>query len=308
MLYIDSSRAGGEICSHMSHSCEPNCALSPAVIDGHHVIAIRSIRDISPGEELTQDYNCVTESTEEFKVRHLSSSFFLDTGGRLSFCCCCRKKQQQTNKQTDTTGCMLASTNTHTHTQAALCLCGSRHCRGSFLYCTGVADNLRVLQRWHRPLHRLALLLRASSSSSSTLTEEDDDDDRDDGDGDAAAKTIEEGGAAAGVSEGEGGDGYGKNQHGHGQEQPAKAEEQEHQPLGGGGCVEEKTIDDDDDCEHRNDDAGEINRFFELYQRPLYFQKKIKGLPPVPLSVLPIHRSVHASSQPAICLKVVFFS
>jgi hypothetical protein len=35
---------------------------------GKLTIALRALRDIKPGDELTQDYNCVTESPEEFQA------------------------------------------------------------------------------------------------------------------------------------------------------------------------------------------------------------------------------------------------
>ena len=67
ILYVDASRKGN-FCSRTSHSCTPNLASSVAVVNGRYTIALRALRDIMPGEELTQDYNCVTDSLEEFKA------------------------------------------------------------------------------------------------------------------------------------------------------------------------------------------------------------------------------------------------
>ena len=67
ILYVDASRKGN-FCSRMSHSCSPNMASSVAVVNGKFTIALRALRDVYPGEELTQDYNCVTDSLEEFKA------------------------------------------------------------------------------------------------------------------------------------------------------------------------------------------------------------------------------------------------
>lgn len=35
---------------------------------GQYTVCMRTIRDVVPGEELTQDYHCVTSSDEEFKM------------------------------------------------------------------------------------------------------------------------------------------------------------------------------------------------------------------------------------------------
>ena len=67
VMYVDAS-ARGNFCSRMSHSCHPNCGSCVAVVDGKLTIALRALRDIRPGDELTQDYNCVTESPEEFRA------------------------------------------------------------------------------------------------------------------------------------------------------------------------------------------------------------------------------------------------
>ena len=111
VIYVDAS-AKGNFCSRMSHSCFPNCGSCVAVVDGKLTIALRALRHIHPGEELTQDYNCVTESPDEFR--------------------------------------------------AAVCLCGHHNCRGSFLYCTAASEYMGVINRDHRVIHRLAMILEAS--------------------------------------------------------------------------------------------------------------------------------------------------
>eukprot|EP00946_MAST-07B_sp_MAST-7B-sp1_P003777 g3777.t1 len=111
VIYVDAS-AKGNFCSRMSHSCYPNCGSCVAVVDGKLTIALRALRHIYPGEELTQDYNCVTESPDEFR--------------------------------------------------AAVCLCGHHNCRGSFLYCTAASEYMGVINRDHRVIHRLAMILEAS--------------------------------------------------------------------------------------------------------------------------------------------------
>ena len=78
----------GNWVSRVSHSCEPNCATEVAIVDSTigpdgasrwntqfvckvddtHSFVSRTIRDVVPGEELTQDYHCVTSSEEEFKM------------------------------------------------------------------------------------------------------------------------------------------------------------------------------------------------------------------------------------------------
>ena len=67
ILHIDSKNCG-KFTSRMSHSCNPNCGTMLAAIGGEYCVAIRALRDITPGEELTIDYNCVTNSIEEFKA------------------------------------------------------------------------------------------------------------------------------------------------------------------------------------------------------------------------------------------------
>lgn len=56
----------GTIASRMSHSCDPNCQATVTACDGRLTIAMRTIRPVHEGEELTFDYASVTESEREF--------------------------------------------------------------------------------------------------------------------------------------------------------------------------------------------------------------------------------------------------
>ena len=55
-LLVDGG-VGGNLSRFINHSCDPNCA--SAVED--HRIYIDAIRDIAPGEELTFDYQLITQ-------------------------------------------------------------------------------------------------------------------------------------------------------------------------------------------------------------------------------------------------------
>ena len=67
MLYVD-AKYNGTFTSRLSHSCRPNCTTMLAVIDGRYCICVRAMRDVEAGEELCIDYNCVTDSIEEFRA------------------------------------------------------------------------------------------------------------------------------------------------------------------------------------------------------------------------------------------------
>jgi SET domain-containing protein len=55
-LLVDGG-VGGNVSRWINHSCDPNCA---SVIEDRRIY-IESLRDIPPGEELTYDYQLVTE-------------------------------------------------------------------------------------------------------------------------------------------------------------------------------------------------------------------------------------------------------
>ncbi|KAF2606952.1 hypothetical protein F2Q68_00044523 [Brassica cretica] len=54
--------------SRICHSCRPNCEAKVTAVDGHYQIGIYSVRPIEYGEEITFDYNSVTESKEEYEA------------------------------------------------------------------------------------------------------------------------------------------------------------------------------------------------------------------------------------------------
>ncbi|KAK6919412.1 Protein SET DOMAIN GROUP 2, C-terminal [Dillenia turbinata] len=54
--------------SRICHSCRPNCEAKVTAVDGQYQIGIYSVRPIRYGEEITFDYNSVTESKEEYEA------------------------------------------------------------------------------------------------------------------------------------------------------------------------------------------------------------------------------------------------
>ncbi|WOK96446.1 histone-lysine N-methyltransferase ATXR3-like isoform X1 [Canna indica] len=54
--------------SRICHSCRPNCEAKVTAVDGHYQIGIYSLVPIGYGEEITFDYNSVTESKEEYEA------------------------------------------------------------------------------------------------------------------------------------------------------------------------------------------------------------------------------------------------
>ncbi|KAL3509629.1 hypothetical protein ACH5RR_029030 [Cinchona calisaya] len=54
--------------SRICHSCRPNCEAKVTAVDGQYQIGIYAVRPIRYGEEITFDYNSVTESKEEYEA------------------------------------------------------------------------------------------------------------------------------------------------------------------------------------------------------------------------------------------------
>ncbi|XP_077243423.1 histone-lysine N-methyltransferase ATXR3-like isoform X2 [Tasmannia lanceolata] len=54
--------------SRICHSCRPNCEAKVTAVDGQYQIGIYTVRPIGYGEEITFDYNSVTESKEEYEA------------------------------------------------------------------------------------------------------------------------------------------------------------------------------------------------------------------------------------------------
>ncbi|XP_068669494.1 histone-lysine N-methyltransferase ATXR3-like isoform X2 [Aristolochia californica] len=54
--------------SRICHSCRPNCEAKVTAVDGQYQIGIYALRPIGNGEEITFDYNSVTESKEEYEA------------------------------------------------------------------------------------------------------------------------------------------------------------------------------------------------------------------------------------------------
>ncbi|XP_017241564.1 histone-lysine N-methyltransferase ATXR3 [Daucus carota subsp. sativus] len=54
--------------SRICHSCRPNCEAKVTAVEGKYQIGIYTVRPIGYGEEVTFDYNSVTESKEEYEA------------------------------------------------------------------------------------------------------------------------------------------------------------------------------------------------------------------------------------------------
>jgi hypothetical protein len=66
ILFVDASRKSG-LGSSFSHSCNPSCEVRVVALNGKLSLAMTTIRDLEQGEELTFDYNAVTESVTEYR-------------------------------------------------------------------------------------------------------------------------------------------------------------------------------------------------------------------------------------------------
>lgn len=109
LLFVDASRKSG-LGSSFSHSCSPTCEVRVVALNGKLSLAMTTLRDLEVGEELTFDYNAVTESLDEYRF--------------------------------------------------AICLCGHKNCRGSFLHFATADCYQQVLSRNSPIAARFANLVR----------------------------------------------------------------------------------------------------------------------------------------------------
>jgi hypothetical protein len=109
LLFVDASRKSG-LGSSFSHSCNPTCEVRVVSLNGKLSLSMTTLRDLEQGEELTFDYNAVTESVNEYRF--------------------------------------------------AVCLCGQKNCRGSFLHYSTADCYQQVLSRNSPVAARFANLVR----------------------------------------------------------------------------------------------------------------------------------------------------
>ncbi|KAL7541614.1 hypothetical protein ACHAXR_011069, partial [Thalassiosira sp. AJA248-18] len=109
LLFVDASRKSG-LGSSFSHSCNPTCEVRVVSLNGKLSLSMTTLRDLEQGEELTFDYNAVTESLNEYRF--------------------------------------------------AVCLCGQKNCRGSFLHFATADCYQQVLSRNSPMSARFANLVR----------------------------------------------------------------------------------------------------------------------------------------------------
>ena len=76
LIMIDPN-SKGNFASRMSHSCVPNCNTVLMVSNNKYTIGMYAMKDISYDEELTFDYNSITENQKEYQMAIcLCSSYF----------------------------------------------------------------------------------------------------------------------------------------------------------------------------------------------------------------------------------------
>ncbi|KAL3697909.1 hypothetical protein R1sor_011985 [Riccia sorocarpa] len=66
LLVVDAMHKAN-FASRLCHSCRPNCEAKITAVNNRYIIGVYTLRPIKRGEELTFDYNSVTESKEEFE-------------------------------------------------------------------------------------------------------------------------------------------------------------------------------------------------------------------------------------------------
>ncbi|KAJ7518910.1 hypothetical protein O6H91_20G014700 [Diphasiastrum complanatum] len=77
--------------SRICHSCQPNCEAKVTAVNGRYTIGVYTLRPVLYGEELTFDYNSVTESKEEWKISiclcgsHVCRGSYLNLTGAGTF-------------------------------------------------------------------------------------------------------------------------------------------------------------------------------------------------------------------------------
>ena len=57
----------------INHSCDPNCATEPWIVNGDKRIGIFALRDIAKGEELTFNYQLKQHGSQKTKVSKLNN-------------------------------------------------------------------------------------------------------------------------------------------------------------------------------------------------------------------------------------------
>ena len=82
LIMIDPN-SKGNFASRMSHSCVPNCNTVLMVSNKKYSIGMYAMRDISYDEELTFDYNSITENQKEYQMAICLCSSFLCRGHYL---------------------------------------------------------------------------------------------------------------------------------------------------------------------------------------------------------------------------------
>jgi hypothetical protein len=75
----------GNLSSRMSHSCVPNCNTVLMASDGKYTIGMFATKDIEYGDELTFDYNSVTEKEKEYQKAICLCSTYYCRGRYLLF-------------------------------------------------------------------------------------------------------------------------------------------------------------------------------------------------------------------------------
>ncbi|BAT04105.1 Os08g0180100, partial [Oryza sativa Japonica Group] len=84
LVFVDAMHKAN-YASRICHSCNPNCEAKVTAVDGHYQIGIYTVRPIAEGEEITFDYNSVTESKEEHEASVCLCGSQICRGSYLNF-------------------------------------------------------------------------------------------------------------------------------------------------------------------------------------------------------------------------------